>query len=128
MHERPTTMQFSREVNNLIANLRDLPEDHGRSRSRGAKPIDSVVEVILERYKIGKPTAEEIIVKHWKEIVGEETAHRARPMKLVNGKQLIIMASNSVIKQELLFAERQILKRVRALPECGAIRDVSIRG
>jgi len=121
-------MHFSREVNNLIANLRGLPEDHGRSRSRDIKNVDSVVEVILERYKIGQPTPEEIIVKHWKEIVGEETAHRCRPMKLVNGKQLIIYASNSVIKQELLFAERQILKRIRALPECGAIRDVSIKG
>jgi len=121
-------MHFSREVNNLIANLRGVPEDRSRSRPRGAKPIDSVVEVILERYKIGQPTAEEVIVKHWKAIVGEETAHRARPMKLVNGKQLIILAANSVIKQELLFAERQILKRIRALPECSAIRDVSIRG
>ncbi|MEO0795980.1 MAG: DUF721 domain-containing protein [Verrucomicrobiota bacterium] len=105
-----------------------MPEDRGRSRAREAKPIDSVVEVILERYKIGKPTAEEIIVKNWKDIVGEETAHRARPMKIVNGKQLVILAANSVIKQELLFAERQILKRVRALPDCGAIRDVTIRG
>lgn len=121
-------MHFSREVNNLIANLRGLPEDESRSRPRDVKPIDSVVEVILERYKIGKPTAEEIIVKNWKEIVGEETAHRCRPMKLVNGKQLVILASNSVIKQELLFSERQILKRIRALPECGAIRDVSIKG
>ncbi len=98
-------MHFSREVNNLIANLRRVPEDRGRSIPRAVKPIDSVVEVILERYKIGKPTAEEIIVKHWKEIVGEQTAHRARPMKIVNGKQLVIYASNSVIKQELLFQE-----------------------
>jgi len=121
-------MQFSREVNNLIANLRGVPEDRGRSRLRDAKPVDSVIEVILERYKIGQPTPEEIIVKHWKDIVGEETAHRARPMKIVNGKQLVILAANSVIKQELLFAERQILKRVRALPECAGIRDVTIRG
>ncbi|WP_309397849.1 DUF721 domain-containing protein [Cerasicoccus maritimus] len=121
-------MHFNREVNNLIANLRGVPEDRGRSVSRQAKPIDSLVEVIIERYKIGKPTAEEIIVKNWKDIVGEKTAHRARPMKIVNGKQLVILASNSVIKQELLFTERQILKRIRALPECGAIRDVKITG
>lgn len=121
-------MHFSRQVNNLIANLRGLPEDRGRSRPRDAKPIDSVVEVVIERYKIGKPTPEEIIVKHWKEIVGEETAHRARPMKIVNGKQLVILAANSVIKQELLFKERQILKAIRALPDCATIRDVAIRG
>lgn len=119
-------MQFSREVNNLIANLRGVPEDRSRSRRRDATPIDSLMEVVFERYKIGQPTAEEIIVKHWRDIVGEQTAHRCRPMKIVNGKQLVILASSSVIKQELLFAERQILKKVRALPECGAIRDVRI--
>lgn len=121
-------MQFGRHVENLIANLRGLPEDYGRSRPRPAMQIDNLLEVVLERYRIGCPTPEERIIEHWREVVGERTAHRCRPERIDRQNRLVILAANSVIKQELLFQKRAILKRIQSLPDCRHISDIILSG
>lgn len=121
-------MKFSRHVENLIANLRGLPEQYGRSRPRPATQLDTLLETVLERYRVGEPTPEQRIIENWKQVVGERTAHRCRPERIDRQNRLVIVAANSVIKQELLFGKRAILMRIRALPDCGHISDITVSG
>lgn len=120
-------MHFSRDVENLIANLRGLPEDESKSRPREVCGIASLIEVLAERHKIGRSTQEDVLMQHWREIVGEKNAHRTRPHKLVEGRKLIILVANAVVRQELEFNKRQIINRLKAWPECAQIEEISLR-
>lgn len=119
-------MHFRRDVENLIADLRGLPNSRSRAKVRAATPLDNIVEVIFERYQIGQDNLENVIMQHWKDIVGEKTAHRCRPQRLVNNQRLIILAGNPVIRQELQFSQGKILRKLHTLPGCQCIRDVVI--
>lgn len=121
-------MKFGRHVENLIANLRGLPEIYGRSRPRPTTQIDDLLEGLIERYNIGQPAPEQRIMEHWRMVVGERTAHRCRPERIDRQQRLIILAANSVIKQELLFQKKAILKRIHSLPDCGHISDITVSG
>ena len=119
-------MKFSRDVQNLIANLRGLPEDRGRSRTRAATDLDSLVEVIFERHQIGQDNLESVIMANWKQIVGERTAHRCRPQRIVNNRKLVILAGNPVIRQELQFMQNKILRHLHTLPGCQCVREIVV--
>lgn len=120
-------MKFSRNVENLIANLRGLPENRSRSRLRPELRIDSVVEVLLERHQIGQTKPAETIMAHWKELVGSTAAHRCAPLRIDERGNLFVAVANPVIKQELLFRKRQILARLQQLPGCEHLNDIVLR-
>lgn len=117
-------MPFDKNAENLIANLRGFPENKSRSIKRAAVPIDSVLEVILERYRINQPRVEDTIMSKWKEIVGERTAHRCSPQRIVQEKKLLVFAANSTVRSELKFNERNILKKLKSLPGCDRIEAI----
>nr|WP_281398180.1 DUF721 domain-containing protein [Ruficoccus amylovorans] len=93
---------------------------------RSATTLDNLVEVIFERYQIGKDNIEDVIMANWKDVVGERTAHRCRPQRLVQGRKLIILAGSPVIRQELQFNQNRILRKIQALPGCHTINEIVI--
>jgi len=118
-------MPFSPEAEELIANLRGLPYRRSRARTRsGTAPLENLVEVALKNYKVGERSVEETIMRNWKHVVGEKTAHRCSPQRIAPGNRLIVFAANSVVRNELQFKKREILKRIRELPECERINAV----
>jgi len=117
-------MQFSRHVENLIANLRSLPEDKGRSIVRHTYRSDALMEVILERYRIGQTRPEEIIMRHWRSIIGEAFASRCSPRRLDRGHRLIISVATPTLRQELVFQKSMLLNRIRRLKGCEEIREI----
>lgn len=64
---------------------------------------------------------------NWKAIVGEKTAHRCRPQKIVKERVLVITATNSVVRSELQFNQRQVLKRIQQIEGCEGIRELVIK-
>ena len=117
-------MKFNRHTENLIANLRGLPEDRGRSIHRSAVPLGNLVDTLFERYKVNQPRLEDTIMANWKKIVGEKTAHRCSPVKIVQQKRLVVFAANSIVRSELKFNQRAIIKKINALPNCEDIREI----
>lgn len=117
-------MKFSRDVENLIANLRGLPEDRNRSTVNQAYKLDTLTEVLLEKYHIGQPRTEEVIMKKWSHIMGEANAPRCAPIKIDRRKQLLISVSHPTLRQELSFEKSMILNRIRRLPGCSEIIDI----
>lgn len=120
-------MKFPKQVNELIAELRGVPADKSRARDRPTTAIGNLVEVILQKHRLGKVSVEDSIMARWRDIVGEQSAHRCRPLKIIDGRQLIIVTTNAVLRQELMFRKTDILRKVREIPECSTIRELVIR-
>jgi len=119
-------MHFPRETSNLIANLRGIPEDRGRSRECAAFALGNIIEVLEERYKLGQEKIEDTIARHWKDLVGEHAAHRSCPLKVHGGGAiLIIQIPNPVLRSEMGFKKAAILDRIRHLPGCSTIQQIS---
>lgn len=118
-------MVFNRKTQNLIAEFRGLPTDDSHSIDRGVKRMDSLVTVLTKQYKLHQVRPEEMVVRHWSDIMGEH-ANRSQPVKIVRGYQLVISIPNPVVKREVIFQRRSILKRLRDLPGLSNIRDIHV--
>jgi len=118
-------MEYPRQTNNLIATLRGLPQDHSLAKVRPAYLLGNLIEVLEEKYKFGQVKVEDLIAQNWKQIVGEEYAHRCSPQKVVGGAILRVQVSNSVLRQELQFKQHQILERIHRLPGASIIKAVN---
>jgi hypothetical protein len=140
-------MKFTREEENLIANLRGLPEhkqknsypkpgapfnkrSFNESKYRGATialSMDSLVETIIKHYKLDQPRPEKILMLHWADIVGHENACRCCPSKIIQKKQIIISVANPLIHRELIFQRSSILKRIQQYPGLETIHEIFFR-
>lgn len=114
-------MRFRRHVENLIANLRGLPEDTSPPQYKHATGLDSLISVLEEKHAIHRETPERIIMRHWRAIVAED-ADRCCPEKLDPAGRLVIRVANPVVRRELAFREREIVDRIRALDGCQGVR------
>ena len=66
--------EFSREIENIIASLRGLPNDGSRSRRRHEQPLGDAIDKLLQKYKVGIDAPDHTIRTHWAEIVGSANA------------------------------------------------------
>ena len=65
--------KFSRQAENLIANLRGVPEDY-TPIGREIRDMGGIFDRILDRYKIGVDSLEDRIRENWVQIVGATNA------------------------------------------------------
>lgn len=118
---------YPRNARELIASLRGIEEPESRMKDRGTKGIDSLVETCIERYKIGRETPEEIIIRNWRTIVGEQFAHLCAPERIDTSGILLIKAPSAVARRELVFREDRIMTALRSLPGCAHIGGIALR-
>lgn len=116
--------RFSRSVQNLLANLRGLPEDRGRSTDRPMRTIDDAVRDAFRKLRLDKPTPESAIVAHWHELLPHKLARRCAPLRVLEGGKLIVQCENSVVKSEARFHERAMLAKIRLLRGCQEVRSI----
>lgn len=120
-------MPFSRDVENLIANLRGVPENHSVSITRSSLlPIDSLMQVLIEKHQLTEEGLEQRIMEAWPELVGKRSANRCRPVRLDEAGRLIVKVDNPTVRNEMRFDQRNILKRIHALPGGPAINALHI--
>ena len=117
--------KFSRTVQNLLANLRGLPEDRGRSSDRPMKTMDDAVQDAFRKLRLDKPVPETAIVANWHTLLPMKLARRSAPLRVLEGGRLVIQCENSVIKSEVRFHERAMLAKIRALPGCQEVRSLT---
>lgn len=120
-------MHFSRQAETLIADLRSIPARSSRAIDRGAKPMDSLVEICLERHQIGRETVEEKIMRNWTDVIGKDFAARCVPLRVDARQRLIIGVSNPILRRELQFREDRIMTALRSMEGCDHIRGVVLR-
>jgi len=117
-------MNFDRRTENLLANLRGIPENPSKSRMRDSKPLKSIMEGILEQFQIEQPKIEQLLMQHWKKVMGARFAHRSAPQRIIDGKRLVVFVGNSTLKQEMEFEKRRMLDKIKSLPGCEEISEL----
>ncbi|MDG2169202.1 MAG: DUF721 domain-containing protein [Opitutales bacterium] len=118
---------FSRKTNNLIASFRGLPPDRSRAWNKKVKDLDAVMDTLVDRFKLGTTQPEETITNEWVSLVGENNAKYANPWRLDRGRTLYVQVSNPVVKQEMQFSKKVLLKRLNSLRGCEKIQEVIFR-
>lgn len=117
--------KFSRTVQNLLANLRGLPEDRGRSSLRKSVTMDEAVVLAFKKLRLDKPAPEDAIVAAWHKLLPLKLAKRCAPQKVLEDGRLIIQCESAIIKSEARFFERSLLEKIRQLPGCQQVRIIS---
>ncbi len=119
--------RFSKLAEELIGDFRRVgPESPRRSVVRATQPLGAVIEQLQQKYQIGRDSLEQTIRDHWPEIVGPANAvysHAAR----IERNRLIVLASHSVVRNELFLHREGILERIHRLPGAGVIKSLNLR-
>ena len=119
---------FSRAAERLIADLRGFADDTpARMRRRPTREIASLVEELMVKHQIGRPSAEQTIRDHWAEIVGPANAHYSHATQIDARGRLAVLVTHAVVRNELFVARELILPRIRALPGCAHITALNLR-
>ena len=119
--------RFSREEERLIAQFRGFPGEDPEYLDSGSKPLGSLLEACIQKYKIGQNTPEETILENWTRIVGAEFAGRCRPERIDRSGALIVQVRNAIVRRELLFAEDRMMTVIASLPGCQFVKRVVLK-
>ncbi|HEY4248937.1 MAG TPA: DUF721 domain-containing protein [Lacunisphaera sp.] len=118
--------EFSREVENLIAGFREIPNDRSRSKRRKAVDLAALVDELLVKYRISHDSIEHSIREKWPELVGAANASYSHPVT-VERNQLVVLVSHAVVRNELFHHRLTILEKLKKLPGCAEIKGLALR-
>lgn len=118
--------EFSREVENLVAALRGVPEDTDCSKRRPAAELGALIDELLVKHRISHDSLEHSIREKWPELVGAANAQYSHPVVVERG-QLLVLVSHSVVRQELFHHRLEILAKLKQLPGCADIKGLHLR-
>ena len=112
----------------LLAQFRNVRHWEPNASVRNLKPIHGTVERLVRKWNLGELIpAEQIIIRQWKELLGSDRAQRCQPVRITGGTRLIIAVAHPVLRQELEFEKRAILRKLRALPGCESIHSIQFQ-
>lgn len=120
-------MRFTKSTEDMIADFRGLPRTVTNSSRRQPVPLDNLLVVLKEQYKLETPSPERSLVESWDSIFGSSLAGRCHPVRIKDKNTLIISVTNQTLRSELQFQKRAILQRIRKLEHCSEICDLRIR-
>ena len=118
--------EFSRAVENLIAGLREVPEDRSRSKKRKAADLGALVDELLVKYRISHDSLEHSIREKWPELVGVANASYSHPVE-VERNLLVVLVSHAVVRNELFQHRETIMEKLKKLPGCADIKGLALR-
>lgn len=120
-------MKFTKSTEDMIADFRGLPRTVSTSSRKQPVPLGNLLVVLKEQYKLETPSPERSLVENWESIFGPSLAGRCHPVKIKDGRTLVISVTNQTLRSELQFQKRAILQRIRKLEYCETIRELRIR-
>src|ERR1700741_4212287 len=119
--------QFSKLAEELVGDLRGVPfEEPRRQVKRPAKPLAGLVEDLMVKYQVGRPSAEQTIRDHWAELVGAANAAYAHAVR-IDKTQLLVLVSHAIVRSELFHHRVEIVQRIRKLPGCEGVKSLNLR-
>ncbi len=120
-------MRFAKSTEDIIADFRGLPRTVTSSSRKQPVPLDNLLVVLKEQYKLEAPSPERSLVQNWEAVFGSNLAGRCHPVRIKDERTLIISVTNQTLRSELQFQKRAILQRIQQLPHCSQIGDIRIR-
>ncbi len=125
MPDQPHT--FSKLAEELVGDLRGLsPDIPRRSVKRPTQDLAAVIEQLMTKHHVGRPSAEQTIRDHWVELVGAANASYSHAANIERNR-LVVLASHAVVRNELFHHRDQIMERIRKLPGCAEIKSLNLR-
>lgn len=96
-----------------------------RARSSGGVPISAaeLTRKFLAKLAIAANSPIAVITENWAACVGAKFAAKSAPLNVRAGI-VYATADNPQIRQEIQFKERAILKKIKALEGCFAIKNI----
>jgi hypothetical protein len=86
-----------------------------------------LVEDLLVKYQVGRPSVEQTIRDHWAELVGAPNAAYSHATQIDARGCLAILTTHAVVRNELFLNRQLIVDRIRALPGCAHVRSLQFR-
>lgn len=118
---------FSKLAEELIGDLRRIsPDEPRKTVKRPTRELTDVIDQLMTKHQIGRPSAEQEIRDRWSDMVGAANAVYSHAVTIENNR-LIVIASHAVVKNELFLHRDEILARIRRLPGCDSIKSLSLR-
>jgi hypothetical protein len=112
----------------MIADLRGFSDDTPpRMRRRPTQDIRGLVDELLVKHQIGRPSVEQGIRDRWPELVGAANAAYSHATQLDPRGKLAVLVTHPVVRNELFLHREMILERIRALPGCGGVKGLQFR-
>ena len=119
--------QFSKLAEELVGDLRGVPfEEPRRQVKRKSQALAGLIEELMVKYQVGRPSAEQTIRDHWTELVGAANAGYSNAVR-IDKSQLLVLVSHAVVRSELLHHRAEILQRIRQLPGCEGVKSLNLR-
>jgi hypothetical protein len=119
--------RLSKLAEELIGDLRGVgTEEPNRSVKRPTHDLASIIDQLMTKHQVGRPSAEQTIRDHWPEIVGAANASYSHAATIERNR-LVVLASHSVVRNELFHHREQIVERIRKLPGCETIKSLNLR-
>lgn len=118
--------EFSRAIENIIADFRGLPTDRSRSKKRQPAELSAMLDELLVKYRISHDSIEHSIRDQWRELVGTANASYSHPLAVERGL-LVVLVSHAVVRNELFMHKDSISEKLRKLPGCAGIRGIALR-
>jgi hypothetical protein len=119
--------QFSKLAEELVGDLRGMAsEEPRRAVKRPTKELATVVEELMVKHQIGRPSPEQAIRDRWAELVGPANASYSHAARIERGR-LVVLAAHSVVRNEIFLHREEIVQRIRKLPGCEGVRSLNIR-
>ena len=119
--------QFSKLAEELVGDLRGVPTVEPRRQvKRPTLALADLVEQIMVKHHVGRPSTEQTIRDHWTDLVGAANAAYSHAVR-IEGRRLLVIVSHSVVRNEIFLHREQILERLRLLPGCDTIKSLNIR-
>jgi len=119
--------QFSKLAEELVGEFRGVSFDEPRRAvKRPTKGLHLLIEELLIKNQIGRPSAEQTIRDQWSALVGSANASYSHAARIERGR-LIVLAAHSVVRNEIFHHRDEIVARIRKLPGCEAIKSLNIR-
>lgn len=121
------THRFSKLAEELISEFRGAPTpDPKRQVKRPTRPLAELVEELMVKHHVGRPSTEQTIRDRWTELVGAANAAYSHAVR-VEGKTLVVVAAHAVVRNEIFHHRAEILQRLRQLPGCSGLKSLNIR-
>ena len=121
------THAFSKLAEELVGDLRGVPfEEPRRQVKRPMRPLADLVEELMVKHQVGRPSVEQTIRDQWVTLVGAANAGYSHAVR-IEGKRLVVVASHSVVRNELFLHREQIMERLRQIPGCEGLKSLNIR-
>ena len=117
---------FSKKQEVIIANFLGVPSRDCNFSQKDPISIGNLVVHLVERYDLGGPKPEQILVESWDSIFGS-FSERCYPLKLTDLGTLVITVTNSTLRTEIIFKKEEFLRKIQKLQYCDNINDLVIR-